>query len=60
MSDDTDRETPDPQELQEESCAPEIPQGESEPIDLLLEERSTPELRRWLRARYRAVTGLQE
>jgi hypothetical protein len=57
MSDDTDRET---QELQEESCAPEIPQGESEPIDLLLEERSTPELRRWLRARYRAVTGLQE
>ena len=44
-----------------DSALPSVPQSESErdsqDKDFLLAERSTPELRRWLRARYKAVTG---
>ena len=59
MSDDSDRQTAEAQHGPDEGL-PEIPQGESEPVDLLLEERSTPELRRWLRSRYQATTGREQ
>jgi hypothetical protein len=60
MSNDGDRTMSD-EEPEAGQAHAEVPQSESgiesEEMDLLLEQRSTPELRRWLRDRYRVVTG---
>jgi hypothetical protein len=60
MSNDSDR-IPSDENGEAEPAYAEAPQSDSgieiEDADLLLEQRSTPELRRWLRSRYRLVTG---
>jgi hypothetical protein len=60
MRDDRDRDVAEEKDEAMEALGPGS-QSESEvendDTDLLLERRSTPELRRWLRERYRLVTG---